>query len=133
MQTIEVKSSLVALVVDEADLIFSYGYQEAMDQVVEYLPKIFQSVLMVWIVLFPPSNITNHFHASQSATLNAEVDSLKKLILRNPAVIKLEQSDLPSETQLTQYVIKCATDDKFLLMYALLKLKCVGCDIFAIF
>ena len=83
----------------------------------------------------------------QSATLNAEVEALKKLVLRNPVVLKLQQSDLPDTAQLAQSIIKsepslvtlphsiaclvmllmmgrrCSEDDKFLLMLALLKLQ----------
>ena len=51
----------------------------------------------------------HHIHCrnQQSATLNAEVNELKKLILRNAAVIEL-QSDLPETSQLRQYMIKYA-------------------------
>ena len=58
-----------------------------------------------------------------SATLNVEVDKLKQLVLRNPAIIKLEESDLPSDDQLTQHIIRCEAADKFLIVYTLLKLK----------
>lgn len=60
-----------------------------------------------------------------SATLSDEVKSLKKLILSNPVILKLEESQLPSSSQLTQYHIKCEEEDKFVLMYSLLKLGLV--------
>lgn len=59
----------------------------------------------------------------QSATLSPEVQALRKLVLRNPVILKLEESDLPDESQLSQYSVRCQPDDKYLLIYALLKLK----------
>lgn len=37
--------------------------------------------------------------------------------------LKLEEPDLPEDTRLTQYYISCSCEDKFLLIYTLLKLK----------
>ena len=97
-------STLEYLVVDEADLVFSFGYADDLQKLVtEYLPKTVQSFLM-------------------SATLSPEVDSLKQLVLRNPVTLKLEDAeDEPSKLQ--QYSIMCSPDDKFLLMYVTVKLK----------
>ena len=50
---------------DEADLTFSYGFEEDMKKLLPFLPQIFQAFLM-------------------SATLSEDVLSLKKLILHNP-------------------------------------------------
>ena len=74
--------------------------------------------------------------------MNQDVKALKKLISNNPVQLKLEESQLPSASQLSQYYIKflnvcrnfcrsirhfsrCLDDDKFLLIYALLKLKLI--------
>jgi ATP-dependent RNA helicase DDX56/DBP9 len=54
-------------VIDEADLILSYGHDEDVRQILSgnYLPKVFQSFLM-------------------SATMTKDVEALKGLVLRNP-------------------------------------------------
>jgi ATP-dependent RNA helicase DDX56/DBP9 len=59
--------SLDSLVIDEADLILSYGHDEDIRQIFSgtFLPKVFQSFLM-------------------SATMTEDVEMLKGLILRNP-------------------------------------------------
>lgn len=60
-------SSLESLVIDEADLILSYGHDEDVRQIFSgaFLPKVFQSFLM-------------------SATITEDVEMLKGLTLRNP-------------------------------------------------
>eukprot|EP01135_Chromosphaera_perkinsii_P012416 Nk52_evm27s2657 gene=Nk52_evmTU27s2657 len=97
-------SSLQYMVVDEADLLFSFGYKADMTSLVSCLPKVLQSFLM-------------------SATLSPEVDELKELIMHNPVVLKLEESILPEEDKLAQFLIRCEKEDKYLLIYSLLKLK----------
>ncbi|XP_071946854.1 probable ATP-dependent RNA helicase DDX56 [Antedon mediterranea] len=103
---LDLKESLEMLVIDEADLVFSFGYESDVKAILEYLPKIYQSILM-------------------SATLSEEVVELKKLVLHNPVILKLEDSDLADSGQLSQYHVKCAQDDKFLLIFSLLKLKLI--------
>ncbi|KAJ3111082.1 ATP-dependent DNA/RNA helicase, partial [Nowakowskiella sp. JEL0407] len=66
------------------------------------MPQVYQSMLM-------------------SATMSADVDQLKQLVLRNPAVLKLE--DGGEEDLLVQYSVVCPENDKFLLSYFLLKLR----------
>jgi len=58
---------LESLVIDEADLILSYGHDEDIRSIFggNYLPKVFQSFLM-------------------SATMTEDVEMLKGLALRNP-------------------------------------------------
>lgn len=56
---------LKMLVVDEADLILSFGYSEDVHKIVNFLPKICQSFLM-------------------SATLGEDVENLRKLVLHTP-------------------------------------------------
>merc|ERR1719272_1460074 len=58
-----------------------------------------------------------------SATLGSEVDALKKLVLQRPVILKLEESDLPDERQLLQHTIQCTPDDRYLITYAMLKLR----------
>ncbi|KAI8919232.1 P-loop containing nucleoside triphosphate hydrolase protein [Powellomyces hirtus] len=98
------KESLESLVIDEADLILSYGYDEDVRKVLSHLPKIYQSSLM-------------------SATMSDDVDALKQLVLRNPAILKLSEAPASAESELTQFSINCPDSDKFLLTYFMLKLK----------
>uniref|UniRef100_A0A3P8SEJ3 Probable ATP-dependent RNA helicase DDX56 n=1 Tax=Amphiprion percula TaxID=161767 RepID=A0A3P8SEJ3_AMPPE len=103
-QNLVLHSSLEMLVVDEADLLFSFGFEADLKNLLCHLPKIYQSFLM-------------------SATLSEDVQALKELLLHNPVVLKLQGSQLPDSSQLQQYSIKCEEEDKFLLIYTLLKLQ----------
>ena len=60
-----------------------------------------------------------------SATLSDDVSKLKKLVLHNPVSLKLEEPSIPDATQLTQYKILLEEEDKFVLIYALFKLKLI--------
>ncbi len=62
-----------------------------------------------------------------SATLNEEVEIVKRLYLHNPAVLKLKESaELPNPLQLEQYQISCNTEeDKFVLLYSIMKLQLI--------
>ncbi|KAJ3271169.1 ATP-dependent DNA/RNA helicase [Terramyces sp. JEL0728] len=95
-------SDLESLVVDEADLILSYGYDEDVEKILAHLPQIYQSYLM-------------------SATLSPDVEKLKKLVLKNPAILKLEES--AEDDLLTQYYTTCSDEEKYLLTLFMLKLK----------
>jgi len=110
-------TDLECLVIDEADLILSYGHSaEDIKSLLSgdgknwSLPSIYQTFLL-------------------SATLSDEINQLKSVILRDPVTIKLsdaESSDASSgKNELTQYMIKTNQQDKFLLIYVLLKLKLV--------
>ncbi|XP_067253470.1 probable ATP-dependent RNA helicase DDX56 [Chanodichthys erythropterus] len=105
-QNLQLHSSLEMLVIDEADLLFSFGFEADLKSLLCHLPKIYQAFLM-------------------SATLNDDVQALKELVLHNPVTLKLEGSQLPDSSQLQQYSIKCEEEDKFLLIYTLLKLGLV--------
>ncbi|KAJ9080043.1 ATP-dependent DNA/RNA helicase [Entomophthora muscae] len=99
-----VKSSLRQLVVDEADLALSFGYEKDVEAIIAFLPKMVQSFIM-------------------SATINGDVDKLKQLVLRNPVILKLEEAK--EEGKLTEYCVKCTKKDKFLLLYVILKLQLI--------
>ncbi|XP_071754922.1 putative ATP-dependent RNA helicase DDX56 [Centroberyx gerrardi] len=105
-QNLVLHSSLETLVVDEADLLFSFGFEADLKSLLCHLPKIYQSFLM-------------------SATFTEDVQALKELLLHNPVTLKLQGSQLPDSGQLQQYSLKCEEEDKFLLMYTLLKLRLV--------
>lgn len=66
-------SNVKTLVIDEADLVLSFGYTEDVHTITSKMPKIFQGLLM-------------------SATLSPELDKFKRVLLHNPAVLRLEVS-----------------------------------------
>ncbi len=96
---------LAHLVVDEGDLVMGYGFKEDLDQIAQNVPKGVQKFLM-------------------SATLNTEVESLGNLLCTNPVVLKLDDLDKDAQ-KVKQYVIKCAEEEKFLLIYAMFKLQLI--------
>eukprot|EP00061_Rhincodon_typus_P015535 g43260.t1 len=104
--TLNLSTSLEMLVIDEADLLFSFGFENDLKNLLGHLPKIYQAFLM-------------------SATFNEDVQTLKELVLHNPVILKLKESQLPDSSQLIQYHIKCEEEEKFLLIYTLLKLSLV--------
>ncbi|KAL6067853.1 putative ATP-dependent RNA helicase ddx56 [Balamuthia mandrillaris] len=103
-KTVTLKHSLSMVVVDEADFIFSYGFEEDIRAIVEHLPTIYQAFLM-------------------SATLSEDVRNLKELMLRTPAVLKLEEQEDTTKPVLSQHSIYCSEKDKFLMAYFMLKMK----------
>ncbi|NP_001231472.1 probable ATP-dependent RNA helicase DDX56 [Sus scrofa] len=104
---LKLRDSLELLVVDEADLLFSFGFEEELKSLLCHLPRIYQAFLM-------------------SATFNEDVQALKELVLHNPVTLKLQESQLPGPDQLQQFQVVCETEeDKFLLLYALLKLSLI--------
>ncbi|KAI9837778.1 MAG: ATP-dependent DNA/RNA helicase [Sarea resinae] len=96
---------LAHLVIDEADLVLSYGYDEDLQAISRSLPKSTQSFLM-------------------SATLTTEIDTLKGLFCKNPVILRLEEGEEEGEG-VSQFMVKCAEDEKFLLAYVIFKLKLV--------
>ena len=79
--------TLAHLVIDEADLVLSYGYEEDMQKLAPSLPENIQSVLM-------------------SATLSSEVDALKDLFCKDPAILELDETE-EDRNLISQYVVKC--------------------------
>ncbi|KAL5243927.1 hypothetical protein ACI65C_011337 [Semiaphis heraclei] len=97
---------LQTLVVDEADLVFSFGFEEEIKEVIKFLPKTYQAVLA-------------------SATLSEDVLELKKLLLRNAVILKLQEPDLAPLSQLTHYKLNAEEEDKAVILYCCFKLKLV--------
>ena len=93
------------LVVDESDLVLSYGYDEDLQIVAKAIPKGIQTFLM-------------------SATLTTEVDTIKGLFCRDPVVLNLEETS-DEDAGIRQYIVKCSEDEKFLLAYVVFKLKLI--------
>eukprot|EP01126_Amoeba_proteus_P006531 TRINITY_DN12282_c0_g1_i1.p1 TRINITY_DN12282_c0_g1~~TRINITY_DN12282_c0_g1_i1.p1 ORF type:complete len:669 (+),score=131.86 TRINITY_DN12282_c0_g1_i1:168-2174(+) len=102
---VSISDSLEMIVVDEADLILSYGYKEDLSKIKRYLPPIAQGFLM-------------------SATLSSEVEELKNLILHTPVIIEVNEEE-SEQGNLRQFSVECEDDDKFLLLYVMLKLKLI--------
>lgn len=103
---LNLKKTVKSLVVDEADLLFSFGFEEEMQKIIEVaIPKEGCQSFLV------------------SATLNPDVMNLKNLVLHKPVIIKLEEPELPKCDQLAQYHISCQEDEKFVLLIALIKLN----------
>ena len=94
-------SHVEILIIDEADLILSYGYAEDIQFISTKLPKIVQGILM-------------------SATLSPELDKFKKILLNNPAILKLEETK--SSGRLLQFYLELSETDKFLVLYVFIKL-----------
>ncbi len=124
-------AKLQYLVLDEADLVLSYGYDEDMENVSRSLPKGVQTIMM-------------------SATLSAELDKLKGMFCRNPTLLDLKEEFGAEDEKLTQFYVKyvaadfvfcsglwltgnrCAEDDKWLVSYLIFKLQLIkgSCLIF---
>ncbi|XP_018322248.1 probable ATP-dependent RNA helicase DDX56 [Agrilus planipennis] len=103
---LNVSKTLEMLIIDEADLVFSFGYESELKELLKHLPKIYQAVLA-------------------SATLSADVKSLKSLVLNNPVILKLEEPDIAPSSQLTHYHLAAEEMDKASILYALLKLHLI--------
>lgn len=116
-------AKLQYLVLDEADLVLSYGYDEDMENISRSLPKGVQTIMM-------------------SATLSAELDTLKGIFCRNPTVLDLKEEFGAEDEKLTQFYVKyvtsdrlvlgrwlmdnrCAEDDKWLVSYLIFKLQLI--------
>ncbi|WFD32468.1 RNA helicase [Malassezia sp. CBS 17886] len=104
---LDVRTSLESLVVDEADLILSYGYDAEVITILRdgFLSRAYQTFLM-------------------SATLGQDTQELRGLVLKNPAVLSLEH-DTSLARHLRQYYVRTSEEDKFLLIYVILKLRLI--------
>lgn len=103
LDMLSLRDSLQSLVIDEADLVLSFGYEADLDRILAALPPILQTYLM-------------------SATVTTEVEALKGLILHSPVTLRLEDA-VDQGDRLQQYSIAVRKpDDRFLLLYVILKL-----------
>ena len=96
--------SVHLLVVDEADLLLSYGYGDDIMAIGEALPPAVQTLLL-------------------SATITPDLDSVRSLFLHNPETIDVEEDGHRNGSGLKQFWLRCSHADKFLVMYALFKLN----------
>ncbi|KAI5475414.1 ATP-dependent rna helicase dbp9 [Pseudohyphozyma bogoriensis] len=102
-------TTLTHLVIDEADLILSYGHSsEDIRSILSGpwgLPQVYQSFLM-------------------SATMTGEVEELKGVVLRDPVTLKIKEEE-DELAGLKQFYVRCGEEEKFLLLYVILKLKLI--------
>lgn len=107
----ELQQTLRFICLDEVDLIFSYGYQEDLDKIVELLN-------------IGKLNIQSF---SMSATLNDEITStIKTKFCKTPKVLKLNDDEVTkNKDKLIQYYIKTSEFDKFLMTFVILKLNLI--------
>ncbi|KAI0565612.1 RNA helicase [Gracilaria domingensis] len=104
-------STVEFVVVDEADLVLSYGYEQDARAALSKVPMSAQSMLL-------------------SATLEAEgMDKFKKVILRRPLTIKISASDSIQEDEAagaTHYYARLKIHrDRYLVTYAMLRLNVI--------
>lgn len=83
-------------------MILSFGFEADLKKISKYLPKICQGYLA-------------------SATLTDDVNFLKDLILHNPVLLTIKEE--VRKNLLTQYYTEIKDEDKFLLIYIIIKLK----------
>ncbi|KAJ1697527.1 hypothetical protein LUZ63_006039 [Rhynchospora breviuscula] len=105
-----IKDSLSMLILDEADLLLSYGYENDLKGLTAHVPRSCQCILM-------------------SATSSPDVETLKKLLLHNPVTLTLSEvgssKDEIIPRSVEQFWISCNTQDKLLYLLSLLKLELV--------
>merc|ERR1719431_1729451 len=93
------------LVLDKADLLFGFGHEQQLKELIAHLPGHRQTFLM-------------------SATLSENVEIIKKLTMKKHVTLKLAENSLPAQQKLEQFQICLNEDfDKFLVTLAFLKLK----------
>ena len=106
----QLRDSLHTLIIDEADLLLSYGYGDDIAAIGEALPPSVQTMLV-------------------SATITPDLDKVTSLLLHNPATVDVRDDAAGGGGGgggggvLRQFYLRCAHADKFLVMYALFKLN----------
>lgn len=101
-------STVKSMVIDEVDLMLSYGYLQDLQNLSTFLPikKNLQTYLM-------------------SATVSDDLNDLKTRFCSKPAIIKLNDDDLIQNNNLVQFYAKTTEFDKFLLAYVIFKLNLI--------
>lgn len=98
------------LIIDEADLVLSYGYEDDLKSISASLPVGVQKLMI-------------------SATMPTEIDQLSLLFFpegtQQPTILDLSAEEAEEKPTLAQYTVKTAEDEKFLLLYAIFKLQLI--------
>ncbi|KAJ1489825.1 P-loop containing nucleoside triphosphate hydrolase protein [Baffinella frigidus] len=81
--SVKLRESLEVIVLDEADLLLSFGFEADIKAIAGHLPNVCQAMLM-------------------SATLSEDLDVLKGLVMHNPVTLQLEDQTAASG-QLSQH------------------------------
>lgn len=97
-----VLNKVKCMVIDEADLVLSFGYQSNMVAITAKMPKIYQGIMV-------------------SATLSSELDDLSKSILHNPILLDIKE-EVSASQKLQQFYLETTEDEKFLVLFVFLKL-----------
>eukprot|EP00965_Chrysotila_dentata_P195028 6176741-Pleurochrysis_carterae.AAC.1 len=87
-------SSLATLVLDEADLLLSYGYGDDIAAIGAFLPQTVHTLLL-------------------SATITPDLDGITALLLHNPTTLDCAD-DAAASGKLRQFYLRCSHADKFL-------------------
>lgn len=103
--------TLKHLIIDEADVVLNFGHQEDLASIATALPSGVQKLMM-------------------SATLRTEIDELSALFFgteesTRPTILDLSAEEAEEQSKLSQYVLRTAEDEKFLLIYAIFKLQLI--------
>ncbi|KAI7276734.1 DEAD-domain-containing protein [Hortaea werneckii] len=108
-QTVLSIDNLKNLIIDEADLVLNYGYEEDLQTLSAALPTGVQKIMM-------------------SATLRTEIDALTALFFPDaskPTILDLSAEEAAEKPTLAQYTVRTAEADKFLLIYTIFKLQLI--------
>ncbi|KAF8822938.1 DEAD/DEAH box helicase domain-containing protein [Cardiosporidium cionae] len=105
---LDLRAACEVVVVDEADLIFSYGFQRDMQKVCHFLPT---------------SSSQNYQAILCSATLSPDVEQLKSILLHKPGILSLEEEEEETGGILKEFYFQCPEEDKWLFVYASIKLE----------
>lgn len=100
-------SKVRSLVIDEVDLVLSYGYVEDLQELESFLPV--------------KTNLQTYL---MSATVNEDLEDLKTRFCARPAVLKLNEDALV-KSKLVQFYVRITEFDKFLLAYVIFKLQLI--------
>ncbi|OEH78350.1 ATP-dependent nucleolar rna [Cyclospora cayetanensis] len=114
--SIELQLSLEMLVVDEADLLFAFGFEKDTRRLLQLLP----------------STASRHYQSLLvSATQNQELSQLQSLMLHKPLIIRIEeetgkQGQLGAPGSIGEFYFQVPTDsEKWMVAYAFLRLGLV--------
>eukprot|EP00921_Rhytidocystis_pertsovi_P014042 GHVQ01022872.1.p1 GENE.GHVQ01022872.1~~GHVQ01022872.1.p1 ORF type:complete len:743 (-),score=116.54 GHVQ01022872.1:55-2283(-) len=110
--SINLRECIEIVVVDEADIIFSFGFEDDMKELTEALPR---------------ASGGNYQATLWSATLNDQVNNLKSLMLHKPAMVAIDDdAEHPGGAgALSEYCMSCSDKDKWLVAYALIRLQLI--------
>lgn len=110
LQGKSIQDSLSILILDEADLLLSFGHGNDLKALSAHIPRRCHCLLM-------------------SATISAEVEKLAAPLLHNPYILTLQEQGKDKDEivskNIQQYYIKCSARDKLVHILALLKLELV--------